>query len=340
MCLHAEIRICPGLPRAYYHPSFVPRQPSKRCRFQRHIMEECSRYDKYRDSAPRSVDATAARRRVVRKGQLHETFTRAKAHRQSCTPERQAQSQTVLFIDPQQRRTLESVRQCRAHSHVSPSDVPSAERKLLLGAKTLMRSRDVSEDREDMDISSDSEDVFPQPVRCTTPAKASTRDVTPALSFVSSDAETESTALDDYGDWQQPSPDENQSLFYGSQDSSLDLQKTPLFSPSPMFEAMEKTTTLAFELQYPEEDVCPVRRFLDSLCRPVGHRYATFYALGIRSREDIRALSTMPHEWDTVQAELLKKDVTLMEWLYVKAGLEKICREELGALQPKLECEG
>lgn len=341
--------------------------------FQRHIMIECARYDKYRDPAPRSVDDAAIRRRAVRKGQPADVRdTRAiNAHLHSHKTERQAQNQSTLFINPQQRRTLESVRQCRTRSPVTPVDVPSADCKPPL-AKTSATGRDVSSDYEDMDISSDTQIKPVQPVRYATPAGSSTRDATPALSFISSD--TESTVLDDDSDWQQPSSSTNchdsashaefaqhissssaidnirvaasggQALFYDSPEPSPKSQQMPWFATLSMPDS-RPAEGLALELQYPDEEnseSCPIRRFLDSLRRPVGHRYAAFYEIGIRSQEDVRALSNMAHEWDVVKAELAERGVTLMEWLYVKGGLEKI-RHELaagGLVRPKLEWEG
>ena len=67
---------------------------------------------------------------------------------------------------------------------------------------------------------------------------------------------------------------------------------------------------------------CPVRAFLEGLRRPLGHHFPALYDIGIRTQEDIHALSAMPGDWPVVQAELSKRGVTLMEWLYIKAALE------------------
>ncbi|GJE89569.1 hypothetical protein PsYK624_056720 [Phanerochaete sordida] len=282
---------------------------------------------------------------------------------------RPATKPNALFIDPMQRRTLEAVRQCRAPVVHSPADDPSAEPPhtpaafaapnavppavlpaAMSAAAQERPGRSVSVD-EDMDVSDCESAVRAPSGRYMSPASTSTRDATPALSFISSDAETESMLADDSSDWQQSSS----SAFIRSPSVSSEAvcvpvpEKVPLFfkteeaSPEaptfgswhvPELWAQDAPPTPSTDLQYPSDDTDAIRRFLDGLRRPVGHRYAAFFGAGIRTQEDVRALAALPHEWDTVRDELLRRGVTLMEWLCVKAGLERV-RETCGLDRPE-----
>lgn len=287
--------------------------------FQRHISIECPRYDKYR-SAP--ADAAARRRGPP--------STKAQARRGPPT------KPNALFIAPPQRRAREVVRPRHDRSPFARADAPPAGQRSGAGAAAQDAGADVA-----MDMSADAPADNAAPARYPTPAEPSTRDATPALSFASSDTETEGALPDEGGDWQcRSAPEEPQMLFYASsQDTLPDALKTPPLVPSSLMpdHMLGAAPALPWELQYPEEHSNPIRRFLDGLRRPVGHRFAAFYAVGIRSQDDIQALAGMPQDWDTVKTELMKHDVTLMEWLCIKAGLEKI-REKWGLGIPKVDC--
>ena len=201
---------------------------------------------------------------------------------------------------------------------------------------------------EDMDMSSDSEDATaPPPSReaSATLSEELSEEPTTALSFSASG--TESDILEGRPDSDAPdsvvptadtpfaeadSPHERCGVQYRSE--------SPLFLPSPQSSPV-KTEDSAI----PSDDIfilpadsplacttedrsCPVRQFLTNLePRPCGHHCTAFYDLGIRTAEDIHTLASMPDAWEIARDELKSRGVTFMEWLYIKAGLEKLqCR--------------
>lgn len=273
---------------------------------------------------------------------------------------RQAQYQRALFIEPQQRRTLEAVRQGRMQCGEPSTDGQQVTTVLAPFAPPF----DPSLEYEDMDCSSDDDDAAvtaPPSSREPTPSDQSTRDSTPALLF----GDTEGSEADTDLGQRSPSlssadlltPIPNPVVVKADRLSSSDTE-TRLFFASP--HASPRTSSPAQSVKSEEPSLftlgtqslllgppffespppsCAVRRFLDTLSRPLGHHLATFLEIGIRTQEDINALSQMSHDWEVVHAELSKRGVTLMEWLYIKAGLEKT-RQQLSATTPSKEWQG
>lgn len=211
---------------------------------------------------------------------------------------------------------------------------------------------------EDMDLSSDNEDdTKPTACRYSTPAASdlSSREPTPALSVDCSDSES-TTTDQEVSPWSPVHYDspaaahqviglKAESLLLSSPEFKTFPHLVPLFLPSPCpsphlpnsepvnhsLDAvplrLESRSGLlpkpVISSVPPQHPSCPVRSFLKDLRRPLEHHLSTFYDIGVRTQEDIHALSRMPSDWEIVQAELSARGVTLMEWLYIKAGLEK-----------------
>ena len=263
--------------------------------------------------------------------------------------EKRNQSNSVLFLNPHQRNTLEASRlRYRDLLSTNDSHCPAADLKPFYDST-----------EEDMDISSDSEDYDIPRVRSASPVEsiASSREPTPALSVGHSDGESAIVELE-MDDW----PDHDSNGTYA--DSSNTVRKelvcqeaefsfgdpeslhdhVPLFLPSPHTPPRplriarlsnslgtaplrtDSTTPALFpEAASPtslQQPACAIRSFLHDLRRPLGHHYSALYDIGVRTEEDLCALSCMSGDWEIIQAELSKRGVTLMEWLYIKAGLE------------------
>lgn len=210
-----------------------------------------------------------------------------------------------------------------------------------------------------MDLSSDCEDDVVPSIRepSSTPTEQ-TRDSTPSLSTSedTSDAETDVT------DWSQDESNAQQvssepfggpSIFLEA-DGPRRRSRSPLFLPSPQpSPCPRKIADFAAPIDVPPFQISlesvlgsddsrtsgPVTRFLNSLRRPCGHLYNAFYQAGIRTAEDIHALSSMPADWEVIHRELSKGGVTLMEWLYIKAGLESAYRKFAGGILTPLKFE-
>lgn len=238
--------------------------------------------------------------------------------------------------------------------------VPTGGDQLSVGSHQGAQESD-----EDMDLSSDNEDDITQTNKQPVNVEGPSRDSTPALSNCSETSEADT----DLGDWSRELFDENLQLVEPAVNPTIVIEdvstaqpeahtKLPLFMPSPHPSPCKATSYTTFPddlpipfildpksplaTNLPSPNPCPVRRFLSSLRRPCGHHYDAFYAVGIRTEEDIHALSGMPGEWEVVYRELSSRGVTLMEWLYIKAGLER-SRQGLVAgtlAQPKLDWEG
>jgi hypothetical protein len=273
--------------------------------------------------------------------------------------ERQVYTHDGLFISPHQRKTLEASRLRRIESSVSVNSAPVAadtcqhateKRPLSLGCST----------EEDMDLSSDDEDdanrVTPS-LSVVTDLAISTREPTPALIMDHSDSESvggESDVADwlheEYNGYRSTSVESTSQVIIVS-NGKLTLPesehihgRTPLFIPSPypsprsrphVTKYSDAADPIPFRIDYTsglfsqpgspvasQQPVCPVRAFLDGLRRPLGHHYSVFHEIGVRTQEDIHALSYMSGDWEVVHSELAKRGVTLMEWLYIKAGLD------------------
>ncbi|KAI0368896.1 hypothetical protein BV20DRAFT_430433 [Pilatotrama ljubarskyi] len=65
-----------------------------------------------------------------------------------------------------------------------------------------------------------------------------------------------------------------------------------------------------------------VRRFLDTLRRPLGHAAPLLYKMGLVSEADLDLICTMPESWDEVGAVLQTGGITTIEWLMVKEAFK------------------
>ncbi len=160
------------------------------------------------------------------------------------------------------------------------------------------------------------------------------RQPTPDLAFTETDSGT-STPDTSLSDWVvSPNPDLPADRV-NCLSPSPPRARPPLFLLSPDVSPGAHKTVDAGDLESFRLDIeagllvdfapvpcCPVRVFLRSLKRPLCYHLGQFYALGVKTAEDLDALAAMEHDWKSFQEQLADKGVTFMEWLYIKAGLE------------------
>lgn len=200
-------------------------------------------------------------------------------------------------------------RRCHTQSASSPVEDPSSPKESQPSTASTPNYVPADEE-EDMDLSSDcGDDIVPTSREMSSnPAEGQSRDSTPSLSSSddTSDAETELT------DWSQDDSNNRRELSGSFSEPPIFLEvdgllvrephslqhrsQSPLFLPSPQSSPRpRRIAKFAASVDAPlfqkNEDVllesdtshlfCPVRRFLDSLRRPCGHHYTTFYEIGV-----------------------------------------------------------
>lgn len=67
---------------------------------------------------------------------------------------------------------------------------------------------------------------------------------------------------------------------------------------------------------------CPVLKFLQGLSKPCDKHAEVFYAMGICTEQDLKALAVMNDDGlAEVKRELLSKGLTVFEWVNIRTGL-------------------
>lgn len=248
--------------------------------------------------------------------------------------------QDTLFIHPHQRGSNQMLQRVRAPVTTVPNSLRVSPLAAHIPTSNPMDEGDEESDMEILSFDFDDE-IVPPPSRevSPTPSEELPREFTPV-----SDAEVDSTQAGPESEHDRTSPvgdalpNEAACKLYHERRTVQYRSSSPLFLPSPrptpsrvkIMDFADLSNEFSFKLPkdspLARSTPCPVRQFLASLRRPCGHHCNTFYDLGIRTAEDVNALASMPADWGTIHNELTARGVTLMEWLYIKAGLEAIQR--------------